>query len=108
MNQPDLVFESICSNLTKAHTEVSIGKMMSAAGLKYADKVFAFFHKQNMGFRLGPEFDPKNYGITNINPLSPFKTKAPLKGWFIIDNTHSLVWEALSIEALVFTKSLKQ
>ena len=80
--------------------------MMSAPALKYKEKVFAFYHKQAMGFRLGPKFDPQKFGIVDAKPLSPFKTKPPLKGWFIISEANSRFWEMLTKRALDFTMSL--
>jgi len=82
--------------------------MMSDSGLKYKDKVFAFYHKESMGFRLGPDFDPEQFGLKNFKFLSPLKKKPPLKGWFIIDKLESDTWEALSEKALEFTVTLPE
>ena len=107
MNQPDALFETISSKLSSKYPGVSIGKMMSSPGLKFQDKVFAFYHNKSMGFRLGASFDPEKFGLKNFKPLSPFKKKPPLKGWFIIDNLESDVWELLSEKALDFTITIK-
>ena len=106
MNQSQDLFNSIVEKLCE-DPDVHLGKMMSAPGLKYKEKVFAFFNKDAMGFRLGPNFDPQKMGIKNANLLSPFKKKPPLKGWFIIEKHESDVWETLSDMALKFTKSIK-
>ncbi len=87
--------------------DVTSGQMMSSPGLKYRNKVFAFYHKEKMGFRLGPNFDPDKMGVKNAEPLSPFKTKPPLKGWFMISKDQDDLWEPLTEMALEFTKTLK-
>ena len=87
--------------------DVHPGKMMSSPGLKYQNKVFAFFHKNTMGFRLGPEFDPEHHGLQTAHLLNPFKNKPPLRGWYIIESTESDRWNELSDLALSFTKRLK-
>lgn len=99
-------FMTLVSKFSSSHPDVILGKMMSAPGLKYRDKVFAFYHKQEMGFRLGPKFEPMKFGLTNAKPLSPFKTKPPLKGWYIINENESEFWEILAEMALDFTMTL--
>ncbi len=92
---------------TQANPDIHLGKMMSAPGLKYNDKVFAFYTKEDaMGFRLGEDFDPKKSGLKKHRPLSPFKKKPPLKGWYIIDKEESDKWEHLAELSLTFTKTL--
>ena len=107
MSQPEALFESISQKLSSKFPEVSIGKMMSSPGLKFQDKVFAFYHNNSMGFRLGPTFEPNNFGLKEAKPLSPFKTKPPLKGWFVIDFYEHDSWELLAEKALDFTTTLK-
>ncbi|MGI9550152.1 MAG: hypothetical protein ACR2MT_03040, partial [Aurantibacter sp.] len=80
--------------------------MMSAPALKFKGKVFAFYHKEEMGFRLGPKFNPAKFGVTSAKPLSPFKTKPPLKGWYIIEKTESSLWDILTGIALDYTMTL--
>ncbi len=99
-------FESICKMLT-SNQGVERGNMMSSPGLKYQKKVFAFLHKEKMGFRLGPNFDPIKWGLKNPESLSPFKTKPPLKGWLMIDQKEMDLWEPLADMALTFTQTLK-
>jgi len=86
---------------------VHLGKMMSSPGLKVNDKVFAFYHKEAMCFRLGKDFDPEKFGLTTAHFLSPFKTKPPLKSWFFIEKEEIEFWEELADMALVFTKRLQ-
>ena len=73
MSQPEELFNSIVRKLSYADPDIHLGKMMSSPGLKYKDKVFAFYHKESMGFRLGPNFNIEKMGIKNAKPLSPFK-----------------------------------
>ena len=107
MNQPYEVFNAISSRLSSKYPDVTIGKMMSSPGLKFRNKVFAFYHNESMGFRLGPNFDPQKFGLKNFKPLSPFKKKPPLKGWYIIDSSESDTWDLLSEKSLEFTSTLK-
>ena len=97
---------AITDQMTTANPDVVLGKMMSSPGLKYKDKVFAFYTKEEMGFRLGPDFDPDKFGVTSVSPLSPFKTKPPLKGWFMVDESESNKWQTLASTALEFTITL--
>lgn len=99
-------FEFICTTLTSKQG-VERGNMMSSPGLKYNKKVFAFLHKGKMGFRLGPNFDATKWGLKDAQPLSPFKTKPPLKGWLMIDQKEMDFWEPLADMALTFTQTLK-
>ena len=99
-------FMTLVNKFSSSNPDVILGKMMSAPALKYKEKVFAFYHKQEMGFRLGPKFDSQKFGIINAKPLSPFKTKSPLKGWFIVSEDESGLWEILVERALDFTVTL--
>jgi len=96
------------TEFTSAHSDVQVGKMMSSEAMKVNDKVFVFFHKGEMGFRLGNDFDPGAHGIHHWHPLSPFKTKPPLKGWFIVSNKEIEKWNELCNMALDYTRSLKK
>jgi hypothetical protein len=107
MHQPEKQFNSIVSKITSLDQDVNLGKMMSSPGLKYKDKVFAFYHKETMGFRLGPNFNSDKIGLKNAKPLSPFKKKPPLKGWFIIEQYESDTREMLAEMSLEYTKTLK-
>ncbi len=106
MTKEETLYLSITDKFTNADPLVQIGKMMSAPALKYNDKVFLFFHKTEMGFRLGPNFDAIKFGLLNPKPLSPFKSKPPLKGWVIVTHEESNQWDMLSTLALEFTKTI--
>ena len=80
--------------------------MMSSPALKYNDKVFAFFYNRQMCFRLRQNFDPKILKIKKFKLLNPFKTKGPLKGWYVIAKAESGKWKTLTQKALEFTKQL--
>ncbi len=95
------MFESICERFTKREG-VTLGKMMSSPGLKYRGKVFAFFHRDKMVFKLGEGFDMRAFGVDNYSLLSPFKTKPPLKAWIEVPASESRHWEALTERALEF------
>ena len=99
-------FMTLVDKFSSSDPDVILGKMMSAPALKHKEKVFAFYHNGEMGFRLGPKFDAQKFGIVDTRPLSPFKTKPPLKGWFIISEVERRFWEILTERALEFTKTL--
>ncbi len=103
---PEAQFMSLVSKYSSSNRDIVLGKMMSAPALKYRDKVFAFYIKKEMGFRLGPKFYPEKFGLENTKPLSPFKTKPPLKGWFIIEASESNYWGILTEKALDYTMTL--
>lgn len=108
MNKAESLFMSLVNKHSTADPDIHLGKMMSAPGLKYKDKVFAFYTKEDaMGFRLGENFDPKKVGLNKYRPLNPFKKKPPLKGWYIVDKEESNTWEYLTELSLTFTKTLK-
>ncbi len=107
MTEQETLYLSITDLFTSSDPNIQIGKMMSAPALKYHDKVFVFFNKGEMGFRLGNQFDPNKFGIINPKPLSPFKTKPPLKGWVIVSFDEFTSWEMLTSMALEFTKTMK-
>ncbi len=97
-------FNQITEKLTNQNSNVHLGKMMSSPGLKVNNNVFAFYHKEAMCFRLGKDFDAKKFGLMTAHYLSPFKTKPPLKAWFIIEKEEIEFWEELADMALVFTR----
>ncbi len=99
-------FDSIADKFTVLNDDVERGKMMSSPGLKCNGKVFAFHCKDGMGFRLGQGFDPVAFGLENPKLLNPFKTKGPLKGWYIVDEDQIEKWERLAKLALNFTRTL--
>lgn len=98
-------YNSIATEFSN-HPDVILGKMMSSPGIKVNDKVFAFFHKDEMGFRLGKQFEPEAYGVHKYHLLSPFKTKPPLKAWFILPKEEIENWQEFATIAYNFTKNL--
>ena len=99
-------FDSIADKFTALNDDVARGKMMNSPGLKCNGKVFAFHCKDGMGFRLGQGFDAQAFGLENPRLLSPFKTKGPLKGWYVVDEEQIEKWQPLAELALTFTRTL--
>lgn len=108
MLKTEAQFMTLVNKFSSSHPEVIPGKMMSSPALKYKDKVFAFYHKGEMGFRLGPAFHPAKFGLLNAEPLSPFKTKPPLKGWYLVSEEERNSWEVLTQMALDFTMTIEK
>lgn len=107
MNKAETKFMNLANKLSSTDDDIFLGKMMSSPGIKYKDKVFAFFTKDHaMGFRLDKDFDISKHA-KSPHPLSPFKKKPPLKGWWIIDQEESNCWEELAEIALSYTQTLK-
>ncbi len=100
-------FNQISKKLVEDNEDVHEGKMMSSPGLKVANKVFAFYHRDTMGFRVGKEFDAEKFGLKTAHYLSPFKTKPPLKAWQIVEAEESEFWLEMAEMALVFTRQSK-
>ena len=100
MNTPEQEFWAIAEKLAAENQAVTTGKMMSSPGIRYKNKVFAFYYHEGMVFRLGRDVDPTTMGIPDYRLLSPFKTKPPLRDWFEIAQTHMQRWEELARFAL--------
>lgn len=100
MSVAEQQFYHIVDVLTEEFADVTQGPMMSAPGLKCNGKVFAFLYKGEMGFKLGKQTDPAGLGISDYKPLSPFKTKGPLPGWFVVGTKEISHWENLARFAL--------
>jgi len=96
---PEKRFQTVASNLS-THEGVALGKMMSAPGIQFNGKNFAFFYKDEMVFRLGREWKPENTGIKNWTNLSPFKKKPPMYDWFCITYEDADLWPQLATMAL--------
>ncbi len=92
-------FHSVATNLEK-HQGVEMGKMMSAPGIRYNGKNFAFYHQSEMVFRLGRNWKPEESGIRNWSHLSPFKNKPAMVDWFCITENDSDLWPELAAMAL--------
>jgi hypothetical protein len=99
MDKEETLFNKIADSLSKDH-HITKGKMMSAPGINYKNKVFAFYYNKEMIFRLGSGFDPKEYNLKKCRRLNPFKNKAPMKNWFQIPYSENLRWEQLAKYAL--------
>ena len=93
-------FETIAAALMEEHPDVALGKMMSSPGITVRGKVFAFFDRGAMVFRLGKGVDPVSFGITSYRPLNPFKNKPPLAGWYSVAAAERPHWERLARAAL--------
>ena len=106
MSDSHAEFDRLSDLLVALHNDVEPGKMMSHPALTCKGKVFAFSATDGMGFRLGPDTDASAHGVKNPGPLSPFKTKPPLKGWWIVDTAEADTWETLAGKALAFTRTL--
>ncbi len=100
MDKEQALFMKITDKLAGENKHVAPGKMMSSPGLRYKNKVFAFYAKKEMIFRLGKAFKPESFKIKSYSLLSPFKTKPPLAGWFQIPYAEKGKWEKLAKQAL--------
>jgi len=96
MNEGEIIFKDIASTLEHEFENIEQGKMMSSPGIKYKNKVFAFYYKEHMVFRLGKNFEPLSLSIVNYSLLDPFKNKPPMAGWFQIPFIEKDKWEVLS------------
>lgn len=94
------LFESIGEEMIARYPDVEWGKMMSSPALTYQNKVFAFFYRDIMVFRLGKGFEPTKFGVKDFRFLNPFKDRPPMKGWFEIPQSEDDHWASLSEEAL--------
>lgn len=89
-------FLKILKKLTAKDKSVTQGRMMSAPGIVYDGRVFAFYWKQKMGFRAGREFDPQSLKVKEWEYLNPYKNKPPMVDWFILPYSESKKWELLA------------
>lgn len=67
------LFDKISEKLSKKNRPVKLGKMMSAPGISYKKKFFAFYYKKKITLRLGKDFEPKSHGIKKWKHLNPFQ-----------------------------------
>lgn len=93
-------FRAIAELLSNENPAVTVGKMMSSPGIQYAGKVFVFHYDGKMVFRLGRDFQPESFGISQYSLLAPFKTKPPMLDWFEIPASEAHHWEVLARYAL--------
>ena len=100
MDKEEELFHKITEELAKEHKQVKKGRMMSAPGISYKKKFFAFYYKKEITLRLGKDFDPKSHGIKKCKYLNPFKNKAPMKNWFQIPYSEQKNWKKMANFAL--------
>jgi hypothetical protein len=93
-------YQEIADRLSLDRAEVGQGRMMSSPGLSYRGKYFAFVQGGAMVFRLGKEITPEELGLASVRPLNPYKTKPPVAGWFVVDESEQDRWEDLARRAL--------
>ncbi len=101
----EIVFQDIISQLSTSNEHVAEGKMMSSPGIRYKNKVFAFYHNQSMIFKLGKGFDISAIGVKEHKFLAPFKNKPPMTAWFEISATEADKWSELAEIAMINMKS---
>jgi len=73
MEKEEELFDKIAQKLSQKYRSVKLGKMMSAPGIRYQKKFFAFYYKKEITLRLGKNFEPENYGVKKWKYLNPFK-----------------------------------
>ena len=96
MTEAEIAFNSIADTLCQK-PDTTLGKMMSSPGIQKKGKVFAFFWKDKMVFKLGKDFDISDkFGIMDFEYLNPFKNKPPMKGWYVVNENHIRHWKALA------------
>jgi hypothetical protein len=105
MQKEEKLFKLIAQKFESDNENVHLGPMMSSPGIRYLNKVFAFYHDRKMVFKLGREFNPQTQGIKDFSILHPFKTKGPMKGWFEIPYSENKHWEQLAALALKYIKT---
>lgn len=79
---------------------MGVGKMMSSPGIRYGTRVFAFYYKGEMVFRLGRDNDPGTFGVKEFGPLNPYRTRPPVAGWYRVPWSEGGKWEELARQAL--------
>lgn len=100
MEKKEELFSKIAEKLSKESRSVRPGKMMSAPGITCKNKVFAFYWKKEMIFRLGKDFDPASVGLEHWQLLNPFNNRPPMAGWFVVPYSEKAKWEKLARHAL--------
>ena len=98
-------FFEIASIFSGENKDITTGNMMSSPGIKYKDKVIAFYYNDEMVIRLGKSADHKSLGINNPKFLNPFKHKPPMTGWVCFSSNDIGRWEKLTHVALETMKN---
>ncbi|MCB1306757.1 MAG: hypothetical protein KDK30_01195 [Leptospiraceae bacterium] len=75
---------------------ITAGPMMSAPGIRFRGKVFAFYYNNSMVFRLGRDFDATGARLTDYTLLNPFKHKPPMRDWFVVGYSQHKRWPELA------------
>ena len=96
IQEEEMVFRDIALSLSSDNENVDEGKMMSSPGIRYKNKVFAFYHNKSMIFKLGKGFDIVTTGVNDYKFLNPFKDKPPMKAWFEISAHWVNKWSELA------------
>ena len=102
MDKEEEYFNKIAEKLSKEYKLVKSGKMISAPGISYKKKFFAFYFKKEITLKLGKDFVPKDYGVKKWKYLNPFKKKAPMKNWFQLPYSEKKNWTKLAKQAMNF------
>ena len=92
-------FQQILKHMEVAYQGVVRGNMMKSPALSVRSKVFAFFHQNEMGFKLDQKASYFKDQYPDSRYLNPFKNKPPMKGWLIIPSKYHSDWSDLAIEA---------
>lgn len=100
INSTEEKFYQIFDLLSKKEPDISIGKMMSSPGIKYKSKVIAFYHDDEMIFRIGKRIDLTKHGIKNPRYLSPFKSKSSMTGWICLSFSYEKRWDEFAATAI--------
>lgn len=96
---PEDKFKTVASGLEQ-HQGVSLSKITPSPELHYNGKSFAFFHQDEMVFRLGKEWNPEEDGILKWKNISPLNKDEPLNDWFSITAKDADLWPILATQAL--------
>ena len=105
MNRSEEKFYRISDLFSQKEPDISIGKMMSSPGIKYKSKVIAFYHDDEMIFRVGKKFNPNKHDIKNPKFLNPFKNKPPMTGWICLSYADEKRWDEFTKIALNVMRS---
>jgi len=89
-------FDEICIKILEKFPDAHLGKMMSAPGIQYKKKNFAFFWDSQMCFKLGYNYKVEAHGVKTWSYLNPFKSKPPMKAWYILSSHEMDYWEELT------------
>jgi len=93
-------WERLKLRLLADHSDIEIGKMMSAEALTHRGKVFVFHStkggRAGLGARIGRAINPETFGLSDWQYLAPFKTKPPMKDWIVVGNSDQAIWHKVA------------